>query len=127
MIAKLKEAARKLRTETRALLIAARDPRTPWLARLLVVGIVAYAASPIDLIPDFIPVIGYLDDLVLVPAGIILAIKIIPAAVLAESRERANSATETNKPNARIAVAIVIGVWILGATLAAAWIIRSLD
>ena len=127
MIAKLKEAARKLRTETRALLIAARDPRTPWLARLLVVGIVAYAASPIDLIPDFIPVIGYLDDLVLVPAGIILAIKIIPAAVLAESRERANSTTETNKPNARIVAAIVIGVWILGATLAAAWIIRSLD
>ena len=82
----LKERTRRLMQELTALGIACRDPRTPWYARLLAVGVIAYALSPIDLIPDFIPVLGYLDDLLLVPLGIALALKMIPAEVMAEAR-----------------------------------------
>lgn len=78
LLAELKERARHLKAETFALYLAARDPRTPWYAKLIVADIVAYAFSPIDLIPDFVPVLGYLDDLILVPMGIALAIKLIP-------------------------------------------------
>lgn len=92
MLEKLKEHAHLLKTETFALYLAARDPRTPWYAKLLVAGIVAYVFSPIDLIPDFVPVLGYLDDLVLVPMGITLAIKLIPLSVLSECRARAREA-----------------------------------
>ena len=73
LLAELKQRAHHLKAETFALYLAARDPRTPWYAKLLVAGIVAYAVSPIDLIPDFVPVLGYLDDLILIPAGIALA------------------------------------------------------
>jgi uncharacterized membrane protein YkvA (DUF1232 family) len=89
MLEKLKQRARHLKAETFALYLAARDPRTPWYAKLLVAGIVAYAFSPIDLIPDFVPVLGYLDDLVLIPMGITLAIKLVPHSVLAECRAQA--------------------------------------
>ncbi len=89
MLAELKQRARHLKSETFALYLAARDPRTPWYAKLLVAGIVAYAFSPIDLIPDFVPVLGYLDDLILIPLGIALAIKMVPHSVLAECRARA--------------------------------------
>ncbi len=84
----LKSRVRQLRREVHALVLAARDPRTPWYAKWLVAGVVAYALSPIDLIPDFIPVLGYLDDLILVPLGIVIAIKLIPPQVLAECRAR---------------------------------------
>lgn len=86
----LEQRARSLKAETLALYIAARYPRTPWYAKLFVAGIVAYALSPIDLIPDFVPILGYLDDLVLVPLGIALAIKIIPGPVLDECRTKAD-------------------------------------
>ncbi len=89
LLEKLKQRASHLKSEAYALYLAARDPRTPWYAKLLVAGIVAYALSPIDLIPDFVPVLGYLDDLVLIPLGITLAIKMVPDSVLAECRERA--------------------------------------
>jgi len=85
----LKERATAIKTELQALLIAYRDPRTPWLARVWVLLVLAYALSPIDLIPDFIPLIGYLDDLVLLPLGIALAIRLIPAEVLDEARQKA--------------------------------------
>ena len=85
----LHQRARQLKAETWALYLAARDPRTPWYAKLLVAGIVAYACSPIDLIPDFVPVLGYLDDLVLLPLGIAWALQLIPPAVLVECRVRA--------------------------------------
>jgi len=88
---KLKKHARALKVEARALYLAARDPRTPWYVKCLVVGITAYALSPIDIIPDFIPVLGYLDDLILLPLGIWLAIKLIPKEVLEEYRERGRS------------------------------------
>ena len=88
----LKQRAHALKAETYALYLAARDPRTPWYAKLLVAGIVAYALSPIDLIPDFIPVLGYLDDLILIPLGIALAIRLIPDPVLLQCRARAAQA-----------------------------------
>ena len=85
----LKERALRLKQEVTALGLACRDPRTPWYARLLAVGVIAYALSPIDLIPDFIPVLGYLDDLVLVPLGIALALKMIPLEVMVDARIKA--------------------------------------
>jgi uncharacterized membrane protein YkvA (DUF1232 family) len=89
VIKNLKERARILKRETLTLYFAARDPRTPWYAKVVAVGVVAYALSPIDLIPDFIPVVGYLDDLIIVPAGIALVLRMIPAHVLVDCRERA--------------------------------------
>jgi uncharacterized membrane protein YkvA (DUF1232 family) len=103
---------RTLKRESYALFLAARDPRTPWYARLVVGLVVAYAFSPIDLIPDFIPVLGLLDDLVLVPLGIALAIRLIPAPILAESRERANDAFTSGKPVSRIAAIVIVCVWV---------------
>jgi uncharacterized membrane protein YkvA (DUF1232 family) len=91
MLDKLKSRARALKIETYAIYLAARHPRTPWYAKAIAFGTVAYALSPIDLIPDFIPVIGYLDDLILVPAGIALALKMIPAEVMEEARKTASS------------------------------------
>jgi uncharacterized membrane protein YkvA (DUF1232 family) len=90
-LADLRQRARQLTVEIAALGIAARHPLTPWPAKLLVVAIVAYAVSPIDLIPDFLPVIGHLDDLILIPLGIALAIRMIPGSVWAECRERAQA------------------------------------
>lgn len=86
MLKELKQRARKLKAETFALYLAARHPETPWYAKLFVAGIVAYAFSPIDLIPDFVPILGYLDDLILIPIGIALAIKMVPPSILAECR-----------------------------------------
>jgi uncharacterized membrane protein YkvA (DUF1232 family) len=85
----LKEKAQRLQTEVVALMFAYRDRRTPWYAKAWAVLVVAYALSPIDLIPDFIPVLGYLDDLILIPAGIALALKMIPADVMTEARTNA--------------------------------------
>lgn len=92
MLASWKERAKALKAEIHALLIAYRDPRTPWLARAWVIFVVAYALSPIDLIPDFIPILGYVDDLLLLPLGIALAIKLIPAAVMEDARRAASQA-----------------------------------
>jgi len=86
-----KARARHLRAEVYALYLAYRDPRVPWYAKLLAVCVVGYALSPIDLIPDFIPVLGYLDDLVLIPLGVALALWMIPPAVMDECRARARS------------------------------------
>jgi uncharacterized membrane protein YkvA (DUF1232 family) len=89
---RLKAQAQKLKIELTALRLAYRDPRTPWYAKAVLFLVLAYAFSPIDLIPDFIPVLGYLDDVLLLPAGILLALKLIPAAVMAEAREQARMA-----------------------------------
>ena len=97
-----------------ALWIAARDPRTPWLAKMLAGFAAAYALSPIDLIPDVIPVLGWLDDLLIVPAGIWLAVRRIPPALMAEFREQADSRA---RPRSRLAAAIIIAVWIVLAGL----------
>ena len=86
---RLKAKARSLKQETHAIYLAARDPRTPWYARALVWCVAAYAFSPIDLIPDFIPVLGYLDDLIIIPAGLALVVRLIPPEALAQARETA--------------------------------------
>lgn len=92
---------------------AYRDKRTPWYAKVLAVIVVAYALSPIDLIPDFIPVLGYLDDLILVPLGITLALKMIPAEVMADARKQAEDHLISNRSIGWIATAVIILVWIL--------------
>ena len=95
-----------------ALYLACRDPRTPWPAKALAAGIVAYAFSPIDLIPDFIPVLGYLDELVLLPLGVLLVRRLIPEPVMADCRERAREAFRQGRPVSRCGAAIVVGVWL---------------
>lgn len=117
----LKQRARHLKAETVALYLAARDPRTPWYAKLLVAGIVAYALSPIDLIPDFIPVLGYLDDLILIPIGMTLAIKLVPHQVLAECRARAQETIRNGKPVSRVAGAVIIAIWVVLTALCLVW------
>lgn len=113
----------RLRREVRAIYLAYRDPRVPWYARLFAGAVVAYAFSPIDLIPDPIPVIGYLDDLVLVPLGIMLALKMIPAEVMAECRERARQ-EEEEKPVSWVAAAVIVATWVGIAALVVAYGVR---
>ena len=94
MAGKLKEWARTIKRDVHAIYLAARDPRVPWYAKALALCVIGYALSPIDLIPDFIPVIGYLDDLVIVPLGILAVVKLIPPDILAEHRATAAIASE---------------------------------
>jgi uncharacterized membrane protein YkvA (DUF1232 family) len=108
-----KHAAKQLRAEVYALYLAYRDPRTPWYARVLAASLVGYALSPIDLVPDFIPVLGLLDDLVVLPAGILLARKLIPEPILAECRRRSRGALDRGEPVGRVAAAVIVGVWLL--------------
>ena len=112
--------ARRIREELGALAIAARHPRVPWYAKLLAVGIVAYALSPIDLIPDVIPVVGFLDDAVLLPLGILLVRRLIPHDVLAECREQ-SATRRLEGTSSRLGIAIVVVGWLLLACLA--WVI----
>jgi uncharacterized membrane protein YkvA (DUF1232 family) len=111
----LRNRARGLKREAYALYFAARDPRTPWYARVAATAVLAYALSPLDLIPDFIPVIGYLDDLILVPLGIALVLKLIPSHVMLECRERA--ATGERPPLSRAGAAVIIATWLAAAIL----------
>lgn len=109
----LRRWAARLERETFAVYLAGRDPRTPWYAKALAVCIVAYALSPLDLIPDFIPVLGYVDDLVLVPLGLALAIKLIPDDVLRECRDSADAGMSQYGSARRTATVVVVVVWIL--------------
>ena len=120
-----KQRAKQLKLETWAVYLAYRDPRTPWYARLFALCVVGYALSPIDLIPDFIPVLGYLDDLILVPLGIALAIKMIPQAVVDECREKARQDVSQGKLGWQ-AGAVVVLTWVLLAALAALLVWRAL-
>ena len=125
MLEELKQRARYLKAETFALYLAARDPRTPWYAKLAVAGIVAYAFSPIDLIPDFVPVLGYLDDLVLIPAGIALAMKLVPDQVLMECRAQAQEIIQNGKPVSRVAAAVIVVIWLALAALCILWVYEA--
>ncbi len=118
LVEQLKRWAGRLKTEVHALYLAYKDQRVPWYTRLFAALVVGYAFSPIDLIPDPIPILGYLDDLVLIPLGIALAIKMIPPGILAEHRERAQEVMVAGKPVNWIAAAVVVVVWISLATLA---------
>lgn len=112
----LRDRARVLKRDTYALYFAARHPRTPWYAKVLAAAVVAYALSPFDLIPDFIPVIGYLDDLIIVPLGIAAVLRLMPADVLADCREQAQIRAE--RPVSWVGAAFMLAVWLL----AAAWL-----
>jgi uncharacterized membrane protein YkvA (DUF1232 family) len=103
---------RRLRHDVYTLYLACRDPRTPWIAKAVAAGLVAYAFSPIDLIPDFIPVLGYLDDVVLLPLGVLLVSRMIPPTVMAECRERAERSLQTGRPVTWLGAAIVLAVWV---------------
>ena len=113
----LKAWARTLRRDVHALYLAGRDPRVPWYAKAVAALVAAYAASPIDLIPDFIPVLGYLDDVVLLPLGILLAIRLIPPTILAEHRRAAAHAQ--GRPVSAIAAGVIAVIWIAAAALSA--------
>ncbi len=116
--------ARTLKREVYALYLAYKDPRVPWYARVFAGCVVAYAFSPIDLIPDFIPVIGYLDDLIVVPLGIALAVRMIPATVLTECREESHRAMAADKPVNWVAASIIVAVWLLLAGLGVLLVLR---
>jgi uncharacterized membrane protein YkvA (DUF1232 family) len=103
-----------------ALWLAARDPRVPWYAKAMAGAVAAYALSPIDLIPDFIPVLGYLDDLVIVPAGILLAVRMIPAPLMTEFR--AEASRREGRPASRAGLVAIICVWIAALGLAGFWL-----
>jgi uncharacterized membrane protein YkvA (DUF1232 family) len=115
----LKGWARTLRGEVHALYLAGRDPRVPWCAKAVAALVAAYALSPIDLIPDFIPVLGYLDDVILVPLGILLAIRLIPPGILAEHRSAA--ARSQGRPVSAVAAGAIAAIWI-GAAALSAWL-----
>ena len=120
-----KQWAGRLKSETHALYLAYRDPRVPWYAKLFAALVVGYAFSPIDLIPDSIPVLGYLDDLILVPLGVALAVRMIPEDVLSESRQKAREIAESGERIVSRAVAAVIVVlWLVLAVLGALLVVR---
>jgi uncharacterized membrane protein YkvA (DUF1232 family) len=118
-----RDRVRSLKRDVVAIALAVRDPRVPWYAKAVGVCVVAYALSPIDLIPDFVPVLGLLDDLVLVPLGLLLVIRLIPADILAEHRIAAT--TVAARPISRAGAAAVIAIWVLAAALLAALAARA--
>ena len=113
MIEKLKSHARVLKHEAIAVYIAAKDPRTPWYAKALIFFVVAHTFSPIDLIPDFIPVLGYLDDIIITPLGLALAIRLIPAEVLEEAREKADQVKGPEGSVKVIGLVVIVVVWVV--------------
>jgi len=118
-LTRLKDWARAVKRDVVALWLAARDRRTPWYAKLAAALVAAYALSPIDLIPDFIPVIGYLDDLILVPLGILLAARLVPERLMAEFR--AEAVRREGAPASRAGAAVVVAVWLTAAALILWW------
>jgi len=120
-----KRRASQLRVETYAIWLAYKDPRVPWYARAFAACVVGYAFSPIDLIPDPIPVLGYLDDLVLIPQGIGLALRMIPPEVMVECRQRAEAAMSEGKPTNRKAAAAIVTLWVIMASLVIVVMVRT--
>lgn len=119
MVTSWKRRARQIRVETYALYLAYRDPRVPWYARVLAACVVGYAFSPLDLIPDFVPVLGYLDDLILIPLGILLVQRLVPGQVMDEYRVRAVEAMKEGKPVNKAAAGVIIAIWLSLAVLTA--------
>ena len=118
-MSRLRRWAKVLKQQTFVVYFAARDPRTPWPARLLALAIAAYALSPIDLIPDFIPILGYLDDLIIVPLGVMLVLRLIPAEVLANSKTKASEAA--GKPTSHRMAVFIVAIWIIAMAAVARW------
>ncbi len=114
MIGRLKDRARIIRRDVHAIYLASRDPRVPWYVKALALLVAGYALSPVDLIPDFIPVLGYLDDVILIPLGILLVIRMIDPAVMAEHRELAAA---QDRPVSRAAAIIIACIWVASIAL----------
>ena len=112
---RLRDWARRMKRDVLALWLAAQDARTPTLAKIVAAAVAAYALSPIDLIPDFVPVLGYLDDLLIVPLGAALVLRLTPAPVLAECRARAAAMAE--RPTSRVGLLVMIALWLAAALL----------
>ncbi|KSV85119.1 MULTISPECIES: YkvA family protein [unclassified Sinorhizobium] len=117
---RVKQWARQIKRDVVALWFAARDPRTPLSAKFVAGAVAAYALSPVDLIPDFIPVLGYLDDLVIVPLGILLAVRLVPPALMHEFRERATA--QEGRPSSRGGLVAILCIWLVVAALAG-WVV----
>ena len=116
MASTLRDWARAIKRDVHAIYLAGRDPRVPWYAKALALCVAGYALSPIDLIPDFVPVLGYLDDVVIVPAGIVTLLKLIPPEIMAE--HRAAAARAAQRPVSRITAMTVVCIWIIAIALA---------
>ncbi len=121
-----RKAAHKLKRQSVALYFAWRDPRTPWYAKGLAALVAAYALSPIDLIPDFIPVLGYLDDLILLPLGIALVLRLIPPAVLADCQAKAEEQIRSGIPRPKFMTVVIIALWVLALAALLLWAARLL-
>jgi uncharacterized membrane protein YkvA (DUF1232 family) len=126
VLEKLRQRARELKREVFALFLASKHPRTPWYAKVLLVAIVAYAVSPIDLIPDFLPVIGLLDDVILLPLGIALALKMIPRAVIEECRARVATSELEHSRLGRFGAMAIGAIWVALLALVIVWGYRAL-
>ena len=116
---RIKDWARAVRRDVHALWLAGRDPRVPWYAKAFALLIAAYALSPIDLIPDFVPILGYLDEVILLPPAILLAVKLVPPELMAE--HRAAAARAEARPVSRAGAAMVVALWLLAATALVWW------
>jgi len=125
MMEKLKRRAQVLKRDAYALTIAVRDPRVPWYARVFLGLVVAHTFSPIDLIPDFVPVLGYLDDLIITPLGIALALKMIPPEAMADARRQSEEWMQQGKPVSRAGAILVISVWLVVLTILVWLIVRQ--
>ena len=121
MIERARQWARVIKRDVHAIYLAGRDPRVPWYAKALALCVAGYALSPIDLIPDFVPVLGYLDDVVIVPVGILMVVKLIPREIMTEHRAAATQALD--RPISRIAAIVVVLCWVVGIALAG-WFCR---
>lgn len=124
LLARLKQAARRLKRDAVTVYFLARDPKTPWPVRLLALIIAAYALSPVDLIPDFIPVLGFLDDVLLLPVGIWLILRLSPPDVIKASRLRADAALE--RPVSRVAMVVVVVIWLVAALWLTEWLVTRM-
>jgi uncharacterized membrane protein YkvA (DUF1232 family) len=120
-----KKSLRALKNQLAALYLAYRDPRTPWYAKVAAILVLAYALSPIDLVPDFIPVLGYLDDLIILPLGIFFAIKLIPAEIMASAREKAAYSDQALPIRNVWGILIIVSLWLVGLGLVG-WLIWKL-
>ena len=122
-ILSLRKWAKELKQQTLVVYFAARDPRTPWPVRLLALLVAAYALSPIDLIPDFIPVLGYLDDLILVPLGLVLVLRLVPRQVMLSAREKAAAAVD--RPVSRAMATVIVAIWVVAIGGIGLWLWQS--
>ena len=122
-LGRLRDWARGLKRDLRTIGLAARDPRVPLLAKVVALAVTAYALSPIDLIPDFIPVLGLLDDVLIVPAGLWLALRLIPAPLVAELRAKAETAGRL--PPSRLGAVLVVLVWLAGGAALWSWLVEA--